>query len=653
MIYIFRKEIKKWHLVLWIVFAGLCFSSLPMIFRGANRMDQSAIATVNGEAISFKEFKQCLAETQMGLDSLRRYARMLGMSEEMLLQNYYHSANPQEIALKTAIKEKLLDQVKAPFDIHIANDDLMELLVNSMPAGLLDERGLLNMDAYNAFVKHMGITSEEYESRKEAEVSRKLFEQFILNSFYLPRYLVKDAVAAQHGKKNFSVAVFSHEHYLAEAKKEQVDKAELVKFYEQHKDSYLVPEKKKARFWRISPSSYASTVEVDDYAVSSYYEKNKSSQFRIAPKISIRRILLQGDKAAERAKRLHEELKAQSKLFAERAKEFSDDKESAGNGGLTGLFARGTYDKAVEDAAFRLRNIGDVSDIITTPKGCELIQLAERVSATEEPLEKVKDKIIASLKATKSLERLKSDLATVLHKVKENPEAFNDFAAERNLKVEETELIDKSAMNKPDFTGKIAEQLFSSSKSKAARGYFFSGSDYVLYTLIDEQKSHVLEYKVVQQSVIDRYVAARAQENMMKDCRTLKEKVLHEGMLFADLAQQPGVRVVETGLIGADEQVAALKDFKQLAARAFQIHDKSLILMHPMNHDLCLVQLIEEQLDADKDQVEKIQSEIKKENSYQAHNHVNSFIASLERNAKIERFDVKSPGKTGNVASQN
>src|SRR5688572_26975380 len=105
MIHIFRKEIRRWYTVLWIVLLSLGLSSITYLFQRGSRFERSKMVTVNGDPISYHEFKSALAETQQRLEGIRRYARMFGMSEEMILKSYFKNANPHEIALDTVIRE--------------------------------------------------------------------------------------------------------------------------------------------------------------------------------------------------------------------------------------------------------------------------------------------------------------------------------------------------------------------------------------------------------------------------------------------------------------------------------------------------------------------------------------------------------------------
>lgn len=641
MMHIFRKEIKRWHAVLWVVLASLGLSSLTVIFQGGSKFDRSKIAKVNGQSITAKEFKYALSDVQQRLDGIRRYAQMLGISEDVFLQNYYKTSNPQEIALTTIIKEKLIDQVKNPFNLQMANEDFVEFFVNSMPDGLLDERGRINMSAYTEYVRRMGITAEEFEARKEAESSRQLIERFVLNSFYVPRYALEESLREAKIKKSFVIASFPYQYYIKQAKTHTFEESELKAFYEQHKDEYRVPEKRSALYWRMSPELYANKVVIDDVTIEAYYEKNKSSQFRVAPKVRIRRILVQGDDAASKAKALYDELKSNPSAFAQKAREVSSDKEMAKNGGLTDFFSRGTHEKAVEDAAFRLQKVLEISDVIKTSRGYELIQLDERINAREEALDNVKEKIIKTLIAKRALENLKSDLEIALHESKENSGALAAFAKSLNLKQEESDLLSKDMVKKPDFMGKLAEKLFSGSKRSSERGYFFDGASYVIYQFATSEKAFTRKFQEVEAAIQERYADAKAHELMAQAVQKAKSAVLAQKGTLDVLGGTDGVHLVVTPVIGVGDSVKNFAAFKQIAAQAFQLTSSQLLLQQKVGNDYCLVQVKDREVTDGELSKEDIQSEFNKENSQQAHNHMNSFIASLQIHAKIERFDEK------------
>ncbi len=78
-------------------------------------------------------------------------------------------------------------------------------------------------------------------------------------------------------------------------------------------------------------------------------------------------------KTEDEAKSLLEEIK-NGKLFADAAKEVSLC-PSGRDGGDLGFFKRGVMVKPFEDAAFSLKEIGEVSEPVQTQFGWHLIQL--------------------------------------------------------------------------------------------------------------------------------------------------------------------------------------------------------------------------------------------------------------------------------------
>lgn len=114
--------------------------------------------------------------------------------------------------------------------------------------------------------------------------------------------------------------------------------------------------------------------------------------------------------------------------FAEMAKAFSDDKQSAAEGGVMNWFTPANMVPAFAEAAFALKNDGDISPVIRTPYGWHIIKRLE-------------------LRTTQPFEKLRPDLEA---KIKQNPEIskYSDEAFDRKLRAEYKLKIDESNFSK-------------------------------------------------------------------------------------------------------------------------------------------------------------------------------------------------------------
>ncbi|MFA5354312.1 MAG: peptidylprolyl isomerase [Thermodesulfovibrionales bacterium] len=143
----------------------------------------------------------------------------------------------------------------------------------------------------------------------------------------------------------------------------------------------------------------ADKVTVSDEEVRAYYDNNPKN-FQLAEMVKVSHILISVDKGApEGAKsKAREEAEAALKRikagedFGKIAAEMSDDYQSSAKGGDLGFIARGKTVPEFEQAAFTLKP-GEISGIIETPYGFQIIRVEEKQEARLEEFDKVKENI--------------------------------------------------------------------------------------------------------------------------------------------------------------------------------------------------------------------------------------------------------------------
>ena len=129
---------------------------------------------------------------------------------------------------------------------------------------------------------------------------------------------------------------------------------------------------------------------------------------------------------------IRQELMASPDSFAAKAKELSEDKETAKNGGLVPFFSKGTHDKVFEKAAFLLKNDGDISEPVVTSRGIEIIQRIAKKQAEFKPFDTVKDEI----KEILIVEKFKEEFSEIMRSlIDQNNEAeFKKFIEAMELR---------------------------------------------------------------------------------------------------------------------------------------------------------------------------------------------------------------------------
>jgi peptidyl-prolyl cis-trans isomerase C len=151
---------------------------------------------------------------------------------------------------------------------------------------------------------------------------------------------------------------------------------------------------------RIAPG-----VTVSDQAAKEFYDKNKA-QMQMPERVHLRHILIQVSPTASPADKQKARQKAEEVLkklqaggdFAKLAAQYSEDPGSKDRGGDIGAIGHGQAAPQFEAAAFALQKPNDLSPVVESRYGYQIIQLLEKLPATTVPFEQVKERIVAGLK---------------------------------------------------------------------------------------------------------------------------------------------------------------------------------------------------------------------------------------------------------------
>jgi peptidyl-prolyl cis-trans isomerase C len=181
---------------------------------------------------------------------------------------------------------------------------------------------------------------------------------------------------------------------------------------------------------QLSVQKYVQTklvpnATVPDQAARDFYEKNKA-KIRAPERLHLRHILVVANaktspadkqKARQKAEDLLKRLKA-GEDFAQLAMANSDDTGTKLKGGDLGWVTRGQTPPSFEKAAFALAKPNDISPVVESPFGFQIVQLLERQPAGAVAYEQVKDRITAMLKERQTQQQVAARVRELRGKAK-------------------------------------------------------------------------------------------------------------------------------------------------------------------------------------------------------------------------------------------
>ena len=178
---------------------------------------------------------------------------------------------------------------------------------------------------------------------------------------------------------------------------------ELKDYYEKTKFAFSSPETRSVQLIVADQVKVAESIQVSDAQVLSYYNSHKD-QYRTKERVKARHILISAlnkppselPKLKAKAEDILKQIKAGADL-GKLAEKYSDDKSNASKGGDLGWVMRGQMVAEFEKATFALK-VGQISDVVSTNYGFHIVQVMEKEDAHLRPLDEVKGEILTALK---------------------------------------------------------------------------------------------------------------------------------------------------------------------------------------------------------------------------------------------------------------
>ncbi len=546
MIILLRRWLKGggFQIVLWaiLIVIALVFL-LPEMPRMAKRT-AAWVVTVNGQELRSDTLER---KTVAFEEYIQQIKRQWGQYAETIFKLMGAKLDPRRLAFEQMIKEELLNQAAQKLNLHIHPDYLRDKLFDPVflqsisdliPLYAIDPSGGINERVLNSHLQRFGLSSRDFNQELQNALERQVLSEMILAATYIPSYAVKEEIIDIYAQKKFSIIALSLDKLYQEEKKKKISLEGLKQFFDKKNittKQYMIPEKRSGIIWKFGPRNY--DIKISKEEIEEYYNAQKVRQFADKPtEVQVRRVLFKVENESElaavfeRAQQLHEQLLRDPEQFAQKTKELSEDSETAKKGGLLPFFSHGTYEKEFEKTAFLLKEDGDISNVIRTAEGVEILQRVAKKSQTFKPLSQVEKQIREKLELRSFKEQFLQDMKELLEEGEVDEQALQTFIEKRGGI---SEMVGPIAKDK----SKLAQKLF-----KLARGdlsFYIDESIGVAVKLTDIQEKHIPALETIKDDVERDLYRERASKRLSKLLKDARKQL--ETKSFDEIAKELGV----------------------------------------------------------------------------------------------------------------
>ncbi len=431
MLQAFRERVMGW--LGWIII-GLVIMTFALFGLGSYLQDKSRIyaAKVNDVEITPRDLQEAYQQQRARLQEMMGDAFDPALLDEKQIRKQ---------ALDTLISRELILQA-AQENGMVISDALLAAQIHEIPA--FQEDGKFSEEKYRNLIRSRGQSVSEF----EYEIRRSLLgDQFLGGltgtTFVTPGELNR-AYALQNQKRDFDYLIVAARPFEATI---ELSDEQVSDYYEKHSDDFMVPERVKLSYVRLTGEKLGGSLEVDEDELKQFYEERKASlkskEQRRASHILIAVPSDADEAAVEKARKEAAQVREQlagGADFAELAKAHSDDPGSAQKGGDLGFFGSGDMVPAFDKTVFGMAE-GDISDPVRTQFGFHIIKLTGIRGSKVPPLDEVRDELVREMQQEKVDDLFYDQLEQLTDLSYENAESLDVAAEALGLEIQTSDWI--------------------------------------------------------------------------------------------------------------------------------------------------------------------------------------------------------------------
>jgi len=482
------------------------------------------LVKVGDAAVTLQEFE--LARRNQ-LDQFQRSS--MGRFDPEVL----NSRPARERLLESLVDRRVLVETATKERFSVSDAALRDTIA-SMPE--FHEDGAFSAERYNQLLAAAGLSARDFEQGQRGELALQRVLSPIGESALVPDTVLQRVSAALTEQRTVSLFAYPASDYEKDV---EITDADIQSWYEENKEALTVPDQVAVQYLLLDEAVAVQAVgEIPENDLKAYYEQNKS-RYVTAPRVNVSHIQIsvaagasqeEREAAREKAESIAERVKADPSIFADIAREESDDVGTARDGGQLGWVTPGSWPASLEEAVFALSE-GAVSDVVEGPGGYHVF-LAYQVEAEKgETFEEAREKVEAEVQRQLASERFAEMATRLTDLIYDNPASLEPAAQELGVQLRTVTGVtrdtllgvedagDQAAAASPDAAvfedPRVRSTLFSDAllREKANSGVIeISPDTLVVVRVAAFEPAHVPPLEQVEGRVESRLLAQRARE---------------------------------------------------------------------------------------------------------------------------------------------
>ncbi len=424
--YLRKKKGSKLVKLLLIVLALTFFGGFGLLgycstTQKARQREANTAAKVNEDIITRQELARAVRRANLGGQGPETEAEAMTQREDVL---------------ETLINRRLILREARKLGVTVSDREITQYITRTF-----QKDGTFQPRFYRGYLDRLGISESAFEEKLRDELTVSKMQQAMASAAIVTEEDVKQAYFYKNQMVNLALISVNPEDFTDV---KEPTREEIAQRYKADPESVVIPEKRQIKYACYKSRDMVNPEELTSEEIREYYENDRDFRYAYTPrKVKARKIYFSSSITASKeekqsvkqlAREVLKNVKSGEKSFAELAREYSQDPETAEEGGDMGWVP---LDEAGFPAGRTLNKLepGEVSDVVWGFDGYYIFKAEDDRRGKYKPLWRVKDEVIEDLRKKKG-KPLTSEAAKSLLDIVRQGTPFEEAAENATHEVE-------------------------------------------------------------------------------------------------------------------------------------------------------------------------------------------------------------------------